>query len=375
MRCEDLWGVFKKEGLNFFSGVPDSTFKDWMKFLADKHGDGLSNIIACNECEAIAIASGYHLASGEVGIAYMQNAGLGKTVNPITSLADPDVYSIPMLLMIGWRGEPGKKDEPQHKKMGRVTLPLLDTLEIPYAELPENEQDAAKVISEAKSHALANNAPYAIIVKKGMFEQYDQVKGTKQDYEMTREDAIKLIVDHFDGSEAVVSTTGKASRELFESREIKNQGHQNDFLTVGSMGCTASIALGIALMKPDKRVFVFDGDGAVIMQEGALSTIGYYAPKNLCHILFDNEAYGSTGGQPTTSTAVDFERLALANSYGSARKVDSRGGLVSALAEMRSEEGPQLLVIKVRKGARKDLGRPTTTPIENKEAFMGFLSK
>lgn len=372
--CENLFEVFKKNDLLFFSGVPDSTFKDWMKFLADEHGERLTNIIACNECEAVATAAGYHLATGNIGTVYMQNAGEGKTVNPLTSLCDPEVYSIPVLLMIGWRGEPGKKDEPQHKKMGRVMIPLLETLEIPYKMLPDNIEEAEKVIEEMKKTAEQNKAPAAIIIKKKTLEEYEAKKKIKMNYEMTREDAIKVIVDNLDGSEAIVSTTGKTSRELFEYREELKQDHSKDFLTVGSMGCSASIANGIALSKPNKQVFVFDGDGAVLMQMGALATIGYYNSKNLYHIVFDNHSYDSTGGQPTVSLIVEFEKVALACGYKTSKSVEKKSDLIKAVKEMKSSEGPAMLIIKVNKGSRGDLGRPTTTPIENKESFMKTLN-
>jgi len=371
--CEKLFEIFKKNDLLFFTGVPDSTFKDWMKFLADEHGEKLTNIIACNECEAIAIAAGYNLATGKIGVAYMQNSGEGKTVNPLTSLCDPEVYSIPVLLMIGWRGEPGKKDEPQHKKMGRITIPLLETLEIPYKILPENIEEAEKIMLEMKEKAKEKNSPVAVIVKKETLEKYEEKKKSKTDYEMQREDAIKVIIDNLDGSEAVVSTTGKASRELFEYREELGQGHSKDFLTVGSMGCSASIANAIALQKPDKQIFIFDGDGAVLMQMGTLATIGHYKAKNLYHIVFDNEAHDSTGGQSTVSPTAKFDKVALACGYNAAKTVETKADLEEEIKKMKSSEGPQMLVVKVNKGARKDLGRPTRTPIENKEDFEGFL--
>jgi len=370
--CENLYKIFKKYDLTFFTGVPDSTFKDWMTFLADEHGKRLTNIIACNECEAIAVAAGYNLATGKISVAYMQNAGEGKTVNPLTSLCDPEVYSIPVLLMIGWRGEPGIEDEPQHKKMGRVTLPLLETLEIPYKTLPDTIGEAEKVIEEMKKMAEEKNIPVAIIIKKNLIEEYEAKNKVKTNYEMKREDAIKAIVDNLDGSEAIISTTGKTSRELFEYRVARKE-KPRDFYTVGSMGCSASIANAIALQKPDKKVFVFDGDGAVIMQMGALATIGHYNAKNLYHIIFDNNAHDSTGGQPTVSDTLDFKKIALACSYKVAKTVETKADLIKTIKKMKSLEGPQMLIVKVNKGARKDLGRPTTTPIENKEGFMGFL--
>lgn len=373
--CEKLFEAFKKNDLLLFTGVPDSTFKDWMKFLADEHGKRLTNIIACNECEAVANVAGYNLATGKIGVAYMQNAGEGKTVNPLTSLCDPEVYSIPVLLMIGWRGEPGKKDEPQHVKMGKVTIPLLETLGVPYKILPDNIEEAEKVIQEMKEKAEKIKSPVAVIMKKGILEKYEAKNKVKTNFEMTREDAIKAIVDNLEGNEAIVSTTGKTSRELFEYREELGQDHNKDFLTVGSMGCSASIANGIALQKPEKQVFVFDGDGAVVMQMGALATIGHYKPKNLYHIIFDNNAHDSTGGQPTVSDTLNFEQIALACGYKAAKTVEKKADLEEAIKKMKSSNGPQMLIVKVNKGARKDLGRPTTTPIENKEGFMGFLKE
>lgn len=374
--CERLYEGFEKNGLTFFSGVPDSTFKDWMRFLADKHGERLTNIIASNECEAVATATGYNLATKgkRIGVVYMQNSGEGKTVNPLTSLCDPEVYSIPVLLMIGWRGEPGKEDEPQHKKMGRVTIPLLDTLEIPHEFLPDDPNQIDSVLEEAVTYMTKNSAPYSIIVRPGVIEEYEAKKKVKTNYEMSREDAIKTIVDGFDGSEAVVSTTGKTSRELFEYREELGQ-KDKDFLTVGSMGCSASIANGIALEKPHKQVFVFDGDGAVIMQMGALATIGHYGAKNLHHIIFDNGSYDSTGGQPSVSTTIDFGQVALGCGYKAANTVETKADLEEAVKGMKATEGPQMTIVKVNKGARKDLGRPTTTPIQNKVGFMNSLER
>ncbi len=370
IRCEDLADIFKKNNLTFFSGVPDSTFKEWMKFLDD--GNGLTNILAVNECEAIAMVSGYYLATKNIGVVYMQNSGLGKTVNPLTSLCDKEVYSIPLILMIGLRGEPGEKDEPQHKKMGRITLPLLDVLEIPYAILPNTLEEISKVITEMKRASVEKNSPVAIIIKKGLLEEYTSKKTTKTYYEMSREDAIKTITNNIQNNGVIISTTGKASRELFEYR-IQRKEKPKDFYTVGGMGCSASIANAIAMQKPNLPVWVFDGDGAVLMQMGTLATIGKYRTENLYHIVFDNNSYDSTGGQPTASSTVNFEKIALACGYKTARTIQKKSDLEEYLNIMKSQKGPQMLIIKIKRGARKDLGRPTTTPIENKIEFMDNL--
>lgn len=374
MRPSQLWKIFESAKLDFFTGVPDSTFKSWMSFLHDKHGSELTNMIACNECEAVALATGYHLATNKIPVVYMQNSGLGKTVNPLTSLCDPEVFSIPMLLMIGWRGEPNKKDAPQHKKMGRITISLLETLEIPYRLLPEEASEADKVLSELKRIAKETNAPVALVVRKGIIEDYTQKKTDKNSFDLTRYEAIRCIIDNLDGDEVIISTTGKTSRELFEYRVSKQQSPR-DFYTVGSMGCSASIALGAAMQKPDKRFIVFDGDGAAIMQMGAFATIGHYKPKNFVHIIFDNRCHESTGAQPTVSKTLSFEEIALGAGYNSAKTVNKMEDLVRHVKNLAEITGPYLLVVKINPGSSEELGRPTFTPVENKELFMQSLEK
>ena len=372
MDPSEVWKIFQQHDFTFFTGVPDSTFKSWMSFLDDMHGNGLQNIIAANECEALAISSGYHLATRKFGIVYMQNSGLGKTVNPITSLADSEVYSIPLLMLIGWRGEPDKKDEPQHKKMGRITIPLLETLEIPYTIFPDNLADLQIAISKARTYIETHNSPYALIIKKNTLNPYKSTKSKVCSANFSREDAIQTIIGHLTGDEVIVSTTGKTSRELFETR-IERKEEPSDFYTVGAMGCASSIGLGIAL-NSKKRTIVLDGDGAMIMQMGSLATIGHYKPPNFYHILFDNNVHDSTGGQPTVSDTLNFELLGKACGYSSIIAISQKEKIEDALKDAFSTSGPTLIIIKVKPGARADLGRPTTTPIENKEFFMKKLA-
>ncbi|MFC1685687.1 phosphonopyruvate decarboxylase [Nanoarchaeota archaeon] len=370
MDFTSLSEIFKKHEISFFSGVPDSTFKGWMSYLAE--AKDLTNIVAVNECEATAICAGYNLSTGKLGVVYMQNSGLGKCVNPLTSLCDKEVYSIPMLLMIGLRGEPGKKDEPQHKKMGRITFNLLDCLEVPYEILPDNPKEAEKVIAKMKEEAFKKQAPVALIIKKGVIDDYPTKTKKIRSFEMSREEAIKTIIDFSSGSEAIISTTGKTSRELFEYRISKNQDPK-DFYMVGSMGCVASLANSVALQKPQKKIFAFDGDGAILMQLGSMATIGYQKPNNLYHFIFDNGAHGSTGGQPTISDNVDFKSIALASGYAFALQIETKKELEESMKKINDLKGPVLLIIKVNSESRKDLGRPTKTPLENKESFLGSL--
>lgn len=371
IRPEFFFNRLKEKGFDFFTGVPDSTFKEFIKFINFKAAN--SHVIASSEGEAMGIASGYHLATSKFPVVYMQNSGLGNSVNPLTSLLDSDVYSIPCLLLVGWRGEPGKPDEPEHTKMGKVTLNLLETLGVPCEICPEEEKATTACIEKAKKFMQEKSQPFAIVFRKGTFEKFDSPKEECLQLEMNRESAIKNVVSFLKGDEAIVSTTGKASRELFEHMVELGKGHKTNFYTVGSMGCSAGIAFGIAKEKPGKKVFVFDGDGAVLMKMGTLATIGHYKPKNLFHIVFDNQCYDSTGGQPTVSSTTDFSKIALACGYAWAKTVSKEAELKPAFSEMLSNGGPAMLVITISKGARKDLGRPTTTPQENKNGFMRFL--
>ena len=375
MQCEDLWSIYEELDLTFFTGVPDSTFKAWMTFLTHENGNKLTNVIASNECEAVAIASGYHLASSKIGVVYMQNAGEGKTVNPLTSLCDPQIYSIPLVLMIGWRGEPGTEDEPQHWKMGKITTSLLELMDIPYEILPEDLPSSWNVIKKIVTIAKDENRPVALIIRKDKLtrdmDQIDQ-EAYEEVYELSREEAIQLTLDRLSGSEAIISTTGKTSRELYEYRIARNETPR-DFYTVGGMGCVSAIALGATFQQSTRKIVILDGDGSILMQMGSLATIGHYSPKNLYHVVFDNESHDSTGGQPTVSPTVDLAKIALACGYRYAKTITTKKDLTVNIQGLLEQEGPSMLIIKVKKGARIDLGRPTTTPIQNKDTFMEIL--
>ena len=369
INCKAFCDCLIRNGIDFFTGVPDSLLKDFCAYVTDTT-PAKKNIIAANEGNAIALAAGHHIATGEIGLVYMQNSGLGNAINPLTSLADLEVYSIPMLLLIGWRGEPNVKDEPQHIKMGKVMLGMLENIGIPFKILAHDFEDTIK---ETKKYMENKKAPYAIILRKGAFEEYKLKSKKESNYELDREEAIKTIVPLLNKKDIIVSTTGKTSRELFELREANKQGHEKDFLTVGCMGHSSSIALSIALEKPDRTVYCFDGDGALIMHMGVLSTIGDLKPRNFSHIVFNNFAHDSVGGQPTSAYNVDIPAVAKANGYANAFSADTKEEIIDKINIIKGIDGPVLLEIKVKKGARKDLGRPAATPIENKEAFMRFL--
>lgn len=371
---EDFYNVLIQNEISFFSGVPDSLLKSICAFLTD-HVAPENNIISANEGGAIALAAGYHLATGKIPLVYMQNSGIGNAINPILSLVDKEVYSIPMLLMIGWRGEPGIKDEPQHIKQGEVTTRLLEAMDIPYEVLPEDYEKASILMEKSIKYIKENNAPLAFIIKKGLFEPYKLKKKLETSFEMNREDAVKTIVDALESDDIVISTTGKTSRELFEYREELGQDHHNDFLTVGSMGHASQIALGIALNKPDKSIYCFDGDGATLMHTGSLGVIGDLAPFNFKHIIFNNGAHDSVGGQATIAHNIDLPSIALGFNYKQVFVAEDRNSLIANFNKLKLSDGPVMLEIRINKGARKNLGRPTSSPIENKNNFMGLLKQ
>ncbi len=360
-------------GIDYFAGVPDSLLKNVCAYIADNM-DAKHNIIAANEGAAIGLAAGYHLATGKTGVVYMQNSGEGNIINPLASLTDKEVYNIPVLLLIGWRGRPGVHDEPQHVKQGKVTIGILNTMGVNYDVLSKDQDKAAKQLAKAVE-ALRQNEVYALVIEKDTFEDYKLQSVEVNNLVMTREDAIKTVAAALGEKDVVVSTTGMISRELFETREVWNQGHERDFLTVGSMGHASQIALGIAMEKENRTIWCFDGDGSTLMHMGSMAIVASKAPKNYVHVVFNNGAHDSVGGQPTVGLKINIPAVAKAVGYNITFSVDSKEALEAIMKDVKATAGPVLLEVKVKKGNRKDLGRPTTTPIQNKEALMRFLSK
>lgn len=362
-----------KYGIGFFAGVPDSLLKNLCAYISDNVDDS-HNIIAANEGAAVGLAAGHYLATGVPGVVYMQNSGEGNAINPLASLTDKEVYDIPVLLLIGWRGRPGVHDEPQHVKQGKITTGLLNALGINYDVLSIEEEKATKQVAKAVD-ALKRNEVYALVVEKGTFDDYKLQSAQTNNLQMSREEAIRVVASNLGEKDAVVSTTGMISRELFEVREQWGQGHERDFLTVGSMGHASQIALGIALEKSDRTIWCFDGDGATIMHMGSMAIVGSKSPENYVHVVFNNGAHDSVGGQPTVGLKIDIPAIAKAVGYKSVFSVDGKESLIAVMPQVKTAVGPVLLEVKVKKGNRKDLGRPTTTPVQNKKALMSFLSK
>ena len=373
IRPEFFIEALREKGIDCFAGVPDSLLKNICAYITD-HFDAEHNIIAANEGAAVGLAAGHYLATGQPACVYMQNSGEGNIINPLASLTDQEVYNIPVLLLIGWRGRPGVHDEPQHVKQGKVTTGLLNVMGVNYEVLSKEEDKVAKQIDKA-AKALANKEVFALVIEKDTFEDYKLQNVEVNDLTMSREEAIQTVAAALGEKDCIVSTTGMISRELFEYRAAMNQGHERDFLTVGSMGHASQIALGIAMAKHDRKVWCFDGDGAAIMHMGSMAIVANKAPKNYVHVVFNNGAHDSVGGQPTVGLKIDLPAVAKAVGYKAAYSVETKDYLAELLGNVKNQEGPVLLEVKVKKGNRKDLGRPTTTPIQNKEALMAFLQK
>lgn len=352
-----------EKNFDFFAGVPDSLLKNLCSCIKE-NSDSKHNIITANEGNAIALASGYHISSGNYGVVYMQNSGIGNAVNPLLSLADEEVYSIPMLLIVGWRGEPGVKDEPQHIKQGKVTIELFHTMGIECIILDENYQEQ---IDYCYKYINANNKPIALIVRKGLFDEYKLTKPINN-YSITREEALETVVDCLKEDDFIVSTTGKTSREIFEIREKRNEEHNKDFLTVGSMGHTSSIALGMSIGS-NKNIYCIDGDGSFIMHTGAFAVIPTVASKNFKYILINNGAHESVGGQPTVGFNIDIEKVLLAFGFKNVYKATTLNDIKQYMKKLNDNE-LQALVIYTKLGSRDNLGRPTISPVNNKKAMM-----
>lgn len=360
-------------GAEFFTGVPDSLLKPLCDYLMNTIGISKKHIIAANEGNCAALAAGYHMATGNVPVVYMQNSGIGNIINPAASLLHDKVYAIPCIFVVGWRGEPGTHDEPQHVYQGEVTLKLLEDMNIRTCVISENITEVQmRKIMEDFQIILAEGKSVAFVIQKGALT-YDGKIRYQNDHTLYREEIIRHIVQ-VSGEDPIISTTGKASRELFEIREDNGQGHQYDFLTVGSMGHSSSIALGIALNRPKQKIWCIDGDGASLMHMGAMAVIGQNAPGNLVHVMINNGAHETVGGMPTAAGDLDFIQIARGCGYPHVVSAANLKELDVALKEAKVRNGLTYIEVKSAIGARQDLGRPTTTAVENKKRFMEQLT-
>lgn len=370
MKVESLVNIL---GADFYTGVPDSQLKALCNYLMNKYGiDPKHHIIAANEGNCTALAAGYHLATGKVPVVYMQNSGEGNIINPVASLLNEKVYAIPTIFIVGWRGEPGIHDEPQHIYQGQVTVKLLEDMDIAsYIIGPTTTEEELKFKMKDFNKILATGRDVAFIIRKGALTDAPKVSYSNN-YTMVREKIIQHIVK-VSGEDPIISTTGKASRELFETRVANGQSHKYDFLTVGSMGHSSSIALGVAINAPNTRVWCVDGDGAVLMHMGAMAVLGANSPKNMIHLVINNCAHETVGGMPTVAGGIDLVAIAKACGYPNAVVVDTYEELDKELLLAKERNEMSFIEIKCSLGARDDLGRPTTSALENKNAFMQYI--
>ena len=371
--CTQTLETLAGSGVRFFTGVPDSLLKHFCACVQERCSPS-EHVITPNEGNAIALAAGHHLATGETALVYMQNSGLGNAINPLVSMAGSSVYSIPMVLLIGWRGEPDKHDEPQHMQQGQITLDLLETIGIPHVVLPDEPTAATNTLRSAVELAQSSSAPTAIVVRKGTFASYEAAARENERYSLGREQVVQQLLASLEEDDVVISTTGKTSREVFEYRTNHDENPGRDFLTVGSMGHASQIALGVALAKPDQRIVCLDGDGALLMHMGSLAAIGQSDAKNVVHVCLNNGAHDSVGGQPTVGFDIDLTAIAAACGYRTSSSVATETDLRRAWVEL-SGDGPHFIEVRVKRGARADLGRPTSTPAENKQSFMEFVAQ
>ena len=371
MKVEKLVEII---GSDFYTGVPDSQLKAFCNYLMNTYGiDPKHHVIAANEGNCAALAAGYHLATGKIPVVYMQNSGEGNIINPVASLLNDKVYAIPTVFIVGWRGEPGLHDEPQHIYQGEVTIKLLEDMDIKTFAIGKDttDKEVEKVMADFRE-VLAKGKDVAFVIRKGAISYDGKVKYAN-DNTMIREEIIQHIVKA-SGEDPIISTTGKASRELFETRVANGQSHKYDFLTVGSMGHSSSIALGVAINKPETRIWCVDGDGAVLMHMGSMAVLGANAPKNMVHVVINNGAHETVGGMPTVAAKIDLVAVAKACGYPNAVSVDSFEALDVELEAAKARNELSLIEVKCSLGARDDLGRPTTTALENKVNFMNYLN-
>lgn len=374
MKADKLLQALEQRGIHTIIGVPDSTLKQFCDGLQNYKGN-INHYVPVNEGAAVGLAVGSYLADGKPACVYMQNSGIGNAVNPIASLANRDVYGIPMLFLVGWRGEPGVKDEPQHVFQGKITCKLFEVLSIPYEVIDKDTtwEQMESILTEA-FETLSGGEQFAIIVRKGTFEK-DVPYTWENGNTLNREEALATILKEGGHEAVLVSTTGKISRELYEQSDALYGTHENIFMTVGGMGHASMIALGIAKKRPEEKIICIDGDGAALMHMGALAFISSQSPENFVHIIINNQSHESVGAMPTGCQKINFSELAKNVGYSWTIRVSTLEELTKVLRNIDEQKGPILVEVLVSLDSRADLGRPKESARENKEAFMEYILK
>lgn len=352
---EKVFKTLAENGVSYFVGVPDSYLNGFCNYALAHCED--RNVIAANEGNAIGIASGHYFASKEIPLVYMQNSGLGNTINPLASLVDRAVYAVPMLLLIGWRGQGNTEpNHPQHKLQGEITTALLEAMHIPYSILSDSQDAFEAIIAKAVKYCKDNRQPYGLITPKGVMADSDKPNNVDAVYPMSREEAIEVILNHMPEDTIYSATTGRATRELFFLREKRRETKSHDFLNVGSMGHASSVALGIALEKPERHVVALDGDSSAMMHMGAMTMVSKMNVPNYMHVVLNNGAHESVGGQPSAGHLVDFTKIAEACGYATVHHpVTSERELIEALGTLRDCGKASFIDCRIHKGLTRKL--------------------
>ncbi len=350
-----VFETLAKHGITFFTGVPDSYLNGFCNYALANCGN--RNVIAANEGNAVGIAAGHYFASKEIPLVYMQNSGMGNTINPLASLVEKRVYAVPMLLLIGWRGQGDTEPKhPQHHLQGEITPGLLDVMHIPYTVLEDSIDQFQAAVEKAAAYCAESRQPYALIAPKGVMAASEKANDVDTVYPMSREEAIEVILDHLPADTIYAATTGRATRELYFLRERRGESKENDFLNVGSMGHASSVALGIALEKPERRVAVLDGDSAAIMHMGAMTMVSKLDAPNFMHIVLNNGAHESVGGQPSAGYQLDFTAIAQGCGYATVgHAVTTKEELADALKTLSATPKASFIDCRIHKGLRGKL--------------------
>lgn len=372
---ERFINTLQSQGVTFFTGVPDSYLNGFCNYLLE-HISSDKHVIAANEGNAIGIAAGYYFTTNTIPLVYMQNSGMGNALNPLVSLADKYVYQVPMLLLIGWRGEPETGDHPQHRTQGEITLKLLDMLGIPYVIAEDNDDKLAEQTCQAIQTARSSHQPVALIGRKGVFSETKKANVADNRYPLSREEAISIILDTLPKDTVYIATTGRATRELYFLRERRGEGHQNDFLNVGSMGHASSVALGIALADKSRKVVCLDGDCAAMMHMGAFTMASKTRVPNMLHVVLNNGAHESVGGQPSAGHLINFTEIARGSGYHTVNnEVTNAEELTAALYELRHADGAAFLDVRIHKGLKGSLPPLNISHQQLIQELMGALQK
>jgi phosphonopyruvate decarboxylase len=367
---EKLVRWLAENGVTFATGIPDSVLGGLCWELM-KETSGINHVIACNEAAAVATAIGWHIGTNSIPLVYLQNSGLGSAVNPLASLAAGEVFHVPVLLLIGWRGKPGRLDEPQHRLMGSATVPILNCLGIPVDELPPDEEIAHDAITKIFGEIRVTGESRALVVEMGTIGPSESIPWSRYHAGLwTGAEALRHLCRRMPKDDLCVSTVGLVSRLLAAYRSGHRQEPANDLLAVGGLGLVSQLALGLALATPTRRIWCFDGDGSLLMHLGALTSVGASKPKNFVHVLFNNGIHESVGGLPSANQDTAFLQISRACGYKWDASAANAADLDILDHWLQDRDGPYFLELRVSRNVDLEVGRPRTSPRANKDMVM-----